>query len=253
MAQPLEPMTTDEMFPDTLVEPFIVSPEVADLALDVAKHWDEFRGLRDALDSEVRPLQVAFVVDTKKFDMAEDEWTVHTVLNVTKASPLWRSLSGYDVVVAYRQVFWDAHQDAERRAFLHHGLSHIDALGGKVSIRPHPVEGFPWTFRRYGPLSLNDSMFLRAGSLWAEDHPTEPTPIRPILTDDQRRRVDKAVRKFRDGIEARDVDVTVTHGGRSATIKGRNEHRVTPEPCPFAGCFLHADHGGDHECNGVAE
>jgi hypothetical protein len=112
--------------------------------------------------------------------VTEGEWTVHTVVNVTKASPLWRCLSGHHVVVAYRQVFWDAHDEDERKAFVHHGLSHIDALGSKVAVRPHPVEGFPWTFRRYGPLSINDKMFFRAGSLWNEDHPSEPTPLRSV-------------------------------------------------------------------------
>lgn len=180
MALPLEPTSQDEMFPDTYVPPFTLSDEVADAAAEVIAHWDEFRGLRDALESEAHPLAVAFVLDTKPFDVTEADWSVHTVVNVTKASPLWRVLSGHDVVVAYRQVFWDAHEPDERLAFLHHGLSHIDALGGKVAIRPHPVEGFPWTFRRYGPLSLNDRMFLRAGSLWTEDHPTEPTPLRSL-------------------------------------------------------------------------
>lgn len=179
MALPLDPVTSDEMFPDTYVPPFVTSEEVAELAADVIATWDEMKPLREALASEVRPLVVAYALDTKK--MAPGEvWTVHTIVNVTKASPLWRSLAGVDVVVAYREHFWDIHEDGERRAFLHHGLSHIDALGGKVAIKPHPAEGFPWTFRRYGPLSIGERMFARAGSLWSEDHPQEPTPLRTV-------------------------------------------------------------------------
>lgn len=210
MALPLDPVITDEMFPDTLVEPFVRSTEVADLAVEVIEHWDEFRALRDAIDSEATPLSIEYVLDTKKFDMAEEEWSVHTVVNVTKASPLWRSLSGIHVVVAYRQAFWDAQDDAARRAFIHHGLSHIEALGSKVALRPHPVEGFPWTFRRYGPLSLNDKMFFRAGSLWNEDHPSEPVQL------------------------------------RVADVPGD----ATGEPCPFHGCTLAADHAGEHQFDG---
>jgi len=258
---PLDPVTSDEMFPDTLVEPFVLSPEVADLAFVIIEHWDEFRALRDAIESEANPLSIAYVHDTKKFDMAEEEWTVHTVVNVTKASPLWRSLSSYHVVVAYRQAFWDAQDDAARRAFLHHGLSHIDALGTKVAIRPHPVEGFPWTFRRYGPLSLNDKMFYRAGSLWNEDHPSEPTQLRSVqdLAADvgampiADQAVVAAAMDFRRSIEAGPIDVTVTAGGRSATIKGKGKDRATAafddaaEPCPFRDCTLDADHAGSHQ------
>lgn len=179
MALPLDPVTSDEMFPETYVPPFVTSEEVAELAAEIIGEWDELRVIQEAIDSQVRPLVVAYVLDTKK--MAPDEdWTVHTIVNVTKASPLWRSLAGVDVVVAYREHFWDMHEDGERRAFLHHGLSHIDALGGKVSLKPHPAEGFPWTFRRYGPLSIGERMFARAGSLWNEDHPQEPTPLRTV-------------------------------------------------------------------------
>lgn len=227
MALPLDPQTQDEMFPDTLVDPFVLSEEVAELAGSVVAKWDEFRALAEAIDSDVNPLAIAYVLDTKKFDIAED-WSIHTVVNVTKASPLWRSLSNYGVVVAYRQVFWDAHDEDERRAFLHHGLSHIETLGPKVTLRAHPAEGFPWTFRRYGPLSAGEQMFVKAGSLWAEDHPQEPTPLRAVP-------VEEAARKFREGIEQGDVDVTVTHGDRSVTIEGKGRRRASVTPDDRAG------------------
>lgn len=256
----IDPLTQDEMFPDTLVPPFILSPEVADTAAQVMRSWDEFSGLRDAIWSEVDPLSIAYVLDTKPFNMAEDEWTVHAVVNVTKASPLWRSLTGYHLVVAYRQAFWDAVGEldtAERLAFLHHGLSHIDALGSKVALRPHPVEGFPWTFRRYGPLSLNDKMFFRAGSLWSEDHPSEPTPLRSVadIAEDVAAMpiVDQAIIaaavKFKRAVETGRTDVTVSAGGRSATIKGKDKEaeRVETERCPFPECVRWADHAGQHD------
>lgn len=248
MGLPLDPVTTDEMFPDTLVEPFVLSSDVADIASDVIEHWDEFRALRDAIESEVNPLSIAYVLDTKKFEMTEEDWTVHTVVNVTKASPLWRSLSSYHAVIAYRQAFWDAQDDGARRAFLHHGLSHIDALGSKVAIRPHPVEGFPWTFRRYGPLSLNDKMFFRAGSLWNEDHPEEPVQLRALDAPES------------GGLRS----ITVSTGDRSVTIDAAAAKRIIKnidaaaakrrkaagdvdgESCPFPDCTLSADHIGQH-------
>lgn len=210
MALPLEPQT-DEMFPDTRVEPFILSDEVAEVAGEIVAQWDEFRALRDAIDSEAHPLRVAYVLDTKPFDVGEADWTIHTVVDTKKAAPVWRVLSEYDVVVIYRQVFWDAHTPDERLAFLHHGLSHIDALAGKVAIRPHPVEGFPWTFRRYGPLSINDRMFLRAGSLWTEDHPTEPTSLRPVV-DQVMDAVEAAAARGEFDDPATGTTVTATRG-----------------------------------------
>jgi hypothetical protein len=184
MAMPLEPVTTDEMFPDTLVQPFEKAPEVAELAADVMARWDEFKSLRSAIDAEYAPLEIAYVFDTKKLGDDED-WTIHTVVNASKASPLWRSLTGYGAVIAYRKAFWDLQDTEARASFLHHGLQHIDALAGKVTIRPHPAEGFPWTLRRYGPLSFGETQFVRAGSLWNEDHPTEPTPLRSVEDEDR--------------------------------------------------------------------
>lgn len=180
----LDPITQDEMFPDTYVQPFVTSTDLADVADDVLRKWDEFKALRDAIDSEANPVQIAYVLDTKKLGDDED-LTVHTIVNVTKASPLWRSLTGIAVVVAYRQVAWDNHDAEERAGFVHHGLGHIDTLAGKVAIRPHPAEGFPWTFRRYGPLSIGERMFARASALWNEDHPVEPTPLRSVDETDE--------------------------------------------------------------------
>lgn len=47
-APPLSPETG--MFPDTLVAPFIVAPEVGELADDVIAAFDEFRPIRAAMD-----------------------------------------------------------------------------------------------------------------------------------------------------------------------------------------------------------
>lgn len=211
----LDPVTSDEMFPETYLEPFVRSPEVEALAGVVMAGWDEFRGLRDAIAAEYRPLEIAFVLNTKK--LADDEdITVHTVVNVTKAQPVWRSLTGYGIVVAYRKPLWDIQTDGEKRAFLHHGLSHIDTWGGKIAIRPHPVEGFPSTFWRYGPLSLDDQMFARAASLWNDEHPEK---AKAAAASD----VHPAVQRFVDKIAEGEVDVTVTAGGRSATIKGKGQ------------------------------
>ncbi len=213
MALPLDPVTSDEMFPDTYVDPFVLSDDVALFARAVVHEWDEFAVLRDALRSEARPLEIFYVLDTKKFDATTEDWTIHTVVKVTKASPLWRSLALCDVVVAYRQAFWDSHDEGQRKAFLHHALSHIDITAGKVTLRDHPAEGFPWTLRRYGPLSFGETQFVRAGSLWNEDHPQEPTPLRAVD-------LDKVMDEVVDRVNAGELgpNVTASRGERLACV-----------------------------------
>lgn len=185
MTEPVE-----EMFPDTLLPAFITAPDLADLATDVMARWDELKPVRSAIDAEYAPLEVAYVFDTKKLG-DDEERSIHTIVKTSKASPLWRCLTGYGAVVAYRKAFWDVQDMEVRASYVHHALSHIDVLAGKVTMRPHPAEGFPWTLRRYGPLSLGEQMFMRAGALWNEDHPAEPTRLRSTTDEVMRRVIDE--------------------------------------------------------------
>lgn len=233
MAVPLDPQTPDEMFPDTLTEPFVRSKEVEKLALTVLAQWDEFKGLRDALNREDNPIEIVYVLDTKKFDIFEDELKIHTIVNVVRANPLWRTLTGFAVAVIFREAFWKALELQERSAWLHHGLSHIEVVGQKVALRDHPVEGFPWTYRRYGPLSQLERQFLRAGSLWNEDHPAEPVQLR-ALADDV---VDHAAEGLKRFAEETGTDVSITAGGRTAAFGPRSKaEKKGDEPGQLAEC-----------------
>lgn len=183
MAMPLDPDTG--LFPDTLVEPFIRSDALAQLGADVIAEFDEFRSI--ALAMEEADLGIVWVFETKPFDPAAEEFKPHTIAKVTKASPLWRCLSGTPLVIQFRQTFWDAFDDKKRRAVLHHELTHIDVAEPddqghvKVALRPHDVEDFSLTMRRFGPIIPGRATFVKAFLDWQheQDRP-EPTSLRPV-------------------------------------------------------------------------
>lgn len=182
MALPLEPETG--MFPETLQEPFVDAPAVRDLAEEVMASFDEFRDLRDAVGNE--EISIAYVFETKAFDQLTEEFKPHTVAKVTKASPLWRSLTERELVIQFRRPFWDAFKHEQRCAVLHHELTHIalerDEKGRlKLSLRPHDVEDFRATVRRFGPILPGRAAFLKALLDWQheQDRPG-PTPLRPV-------------------------------------------------------------------------
>ncbi len=181
MALPLEPESG--MFPDTLVEPFIAAPELEELARDVMATFDEFRSIETGLEDGVR---IAYVWETKPFDPLKDEFKPHTIAKVTKAGPLWRCLAETDLVIQFRQTFWGPFTEAQRRAVVHHELTHIvveedDKGGVKISLREHDVEDFSKTMRRFGPIIPGRAGFVKAYLDWQHEQETpDPTPLRPL-------------------------------------------------------------------------
>ena len=224
MALPLTPESG--LFPDTLIPPFVVSPDVAALAEDVIADFDEFEPIQTAIRET--GLDIAYVFETKAFDPLKEEFKPHTIAKVTKASPLWRVLGDHDLVIQFRQAFWDAFDVNQRRAVLHHELTHIevDEPGSdgrpKISLRPHDVEDFALTVRRFGTVLPGRALFAKAILDWQhEQENPEPTRLRDIA----RAAVDAIgtdiAQPLRDLAESSGMDITISSGGRSATIHGR--------------------------------
>jgi len=185
MAVPIDPESG--LFPDSFVAPFVVAPEVEELAQLVIASCDEFANLEAALaESQV---SIVYVFETKPFDPLKEEYKPHTIAKVTKAAPLWRALTNYDLAIQFRQAFWDAFDDRQRQAVLHHELTHIDIDEPddqgpvKFSLRPHDVEDFSKTIRRFGAIIPGRAAFFKAFLDWQhEQERPEPTKLRRVVT-----------------------------------------------------------------------
>ena len=171
MALPLEPDVAPE---DEVLDPFITAPEVRALAFDVMAQWEEFAALRDAIGRETDPLRIAFVFETKPYVEGEIVKT-HTIAKVTKASPMWAFLGDVDLVIQFRMPFWEHFDDRQRRAVLHHEMSHIEFPRGRMGLREHDVEDFVGTMRRYGPYLPGRRAFVKAAEIWLEENPEPPS------------------------------------------------------------------------------
>jgi len=81
--------------------------------------------------------------------------------------------------------------EAQRRAVVHHELTHIEVDEpddqGRVhlSIRKHDVEDFTKTMRRFGPVIPGRAAFVKAFLDWQhEQERPDPTPLRRVADDD---------------------------------------------------------------------
>jgi hypothetical protein len=184
MAMPLTPETG--LFPGTEVEPFIGAPDLERLGAVVLGEFKEFTGLARAVVDQA--VSVVYVFETKPFDPVKDEMKPHIIAKVTKASPLWRCVSGVELVVQFRQAFWDVFDVDQRRAVLHHEFTHVEvetAKDGavKLSLREHDVEDFTQTMRKFGPIIPGRAAFVKAFLDWQhEQERPEPTKLRRVET-----------------------------------------------------------------------
>lgn len=183
MAIPLEP--DEGMFPDAFLAPFILAPEVEDLAGLVMASCEEFRTIDEARrDSQI---SIVYVFETKPYDPTKEDFKPHTIAKVSKASPLWRALTNYDLAIQFRQAFWDAFSDRQRQAVLHHELCHLDVEEPdeqgrvKFGLKPHDIEDFNRTIRRFGSALPGRAQFFKSFLDWQhEQERPEPTRLRPI-------------------------------------------------------------------------
>lgn len=221
MALPLEPESG--LFPDTFVEPFIRAPELEELADDVIASFDEFEPIQTAIREGLR---LTYVWETKPFDPSKDELQPHTIAKVTKASPLWKALAETELVIQFRQAFWAAFSDDQRRAVVHHELTHIEVDEGlKISLRKHDVEDFRQTIRRFGPILPGRAALVKAALDWQhEQERPGPTPLRPVgeaaieATIDAAESGGELVKPLQDIADRTGNAITISAQGRSATI-----------------------------------
>jgi hypothetical protein len=183
MAIPLDPESG--MFPETYVAPFIEAPELEALAEEVLAQYDEFEPIQTAMREA--GLRIAYVWETKPFDPLKEDIRPHTIAKVTKASPLWTLLAATELAIQFRRAFWEPFRDNQRRAVLHHELTHIevdepDAQGRiHLSLRKHDVEDFTRTMRRFGPVIPGRAAFVKAYLDWQhEQERPGPTPLRAV-------------------------------------------------------------------------
>lgn len=186
MGLPLDPVSG--LFPETLQEPFIEAPELEALAEQVLAAYDEFEPIRTAMREA--GLRIAYAWETKPFDPLKEDIKPHTIAKLTKASPLWRLLAATELAIQFRRAFWDPFSDDQRRAVVHHELTHIEVdepdEQGRIhlSLRKHDVEDFTRTMRRFGPIIPGRAAFVKAFLDWQheQDRP-EPTPLRSVAAD----------------------------------------------------------------------
>lgn len=99
-----------------------------------------------------------------------------------KASPLWRDLAGYDVVIWAWAAHWEAFTPRQREALVLHELLHVarTAKGG-VKLRRHDLEEFGYVVRHYGawdPAVEGFGRALRTYEVGETREPaTEPTRL----------------------------------------------------------------------------
>lgn len=179
-----DPVRIPGLFAGMIEPPFVRSREVEDLAKDVIASFDEFELIATAVRDA--GLSIEYVWETKPFDPLKDEYRPHVIAKVTKANPLWQSLTDTHLVIQFRRWFWERFDDTQRRAVLHHELTHIevdepDDQGRiPISLRHHDVEDFTRTMRRFGPVVPGREAFVRAYVEWSSEHELEPGPVPDI-------------------------------------------------------------------------
>lgn len=231
MPLPLEPH--DGLFPDVLVPPFVRSEVLEELILSVRDTFPEFREVVEAMDQGA--ITIGYVFETKPFDALSEDYKPHTIAKVTKASPLWREWGEVDAIIQFRQTFWDAFNDDQRRAVAYHELRHLDpAIDDKgrwrLSLRHHELEEFSGVMRHFGPIIPGRKQFLDAAMAWVheQEHP-EPTPLRSVeaVAEEGAARLAATAMKPGSGVDS--LTVTTRSPGkppRSATLDRATADRL---------------------------
>jgi hypothetical protein len=210
-------MPAAQLFPALFDARFVRSEAVAETAAAVLAEHGEVGGIarlfdvRRAVNED--DLTIAYVLDTKPFDPLSP--TTHdAVAKCIKAPPVWHDITGVDVVIAVRQYFWDAFDADQRGALLVHELLHVDASYDEngelvLAIRKHDLEEFDDVAAKYGAALPAIAPFIRA--FGKSQDPA--APLRDIVDDPA------------SGI----TSITVSAGGKSATIRGRRSAKAADD------------------------
>lgn len=176
-----DPVRIPGLLDVTIEPPFVRARVVEDLMDEVIAEFDEFEPIATARRED--GLVIECVFETKPFDPAKDEYRPHVIAYVRKSPPIWSSLTGIHVVLAFRRWFWERFDDEQRRAVLHHELTHVEVDEADdqgrvpVSLRHHDVEEFGQTMRRFGPVIPGRSAFIRSYLGWAGEHPAQAAVV----------------------------------------------------------------------------
>lgn len=114
------------------------------MIVELAPEVDEI--VVDKISSDLDWISIVSVFEIKK--------TSRYAAKISKVGPVFKELTGYDLVLHVWKDRWETYNDNQKEALVFHELCHIDAYEkeGKKKIRllPHPVEEFPEVVKEYG-------------------------------------------------------------------------------------------------------
>jgi hypothetical protein len=176
-------------------------------------------------------LSILWLLNEKPWnDEVEDDQQPEVAGRCVKAPGLWHDVTGHHFAIWARKHFWDQFSIELRRALVLHELLHIEVKRDKdgqpkFSVRKHDVEDFVDVARQYGPAALagEGARYVRAAALFA-DVP-ESLGARRSLSD---ARAAEIVKPLQDVADAMGSDITISAGGRSATIRGKAQAAARP-------------------------
>lgn len=107
-------------------------------------------GRESAFFARLNSHRIAYLIDRRPSTTAT-KTGIHALAEVKLTPKVWRDLAGVDAAIVVRRSAWDALNDHQREALVHHELMHLDEneKGGLV-LRDHDLEEFGATVRAYG-------------------------------------------------------------------------------------------------------
>lgn len=122
------------------VHDYVESPELKQVAAGLINRHPLIQGV-------VSDLRIAFLVRTGEPAGAGED----AIAKCQKVGPLWRDLSGYDVVIWVWSFWWNQFDQRRRESVALHELLHIDRTEkGGVVLRKHDLEEFGYVVQHYG-------------------------------------------------------------------------------------------------------
>lgn len=142
-----------------------------------------------------------------------------------KVPPLYHGLTGFDAVVEVHNWAWIGFDGAQQEAIIAHELCHGEMTDkGALRVVKHDLSEFRFVVRNWGAWQPDIRAFDEQLQLFDDaGAPTRPTEG-----------VQEPLKAFRRAVEAGPVDVTITAGGKSATIKGKSKGNGSSAAAPLS-------------------
>lgn len=194
------------MFPDLAGGDFYQDDELDEVAANVIARHGHVGGVGRLIPVveaiENNEIRVLFLMNGKPLAENDDPSHHDVAGKCVKAPALWHDVTGYDVAIWIRHAIWKDLDEHARRGILLHELLHIELTRdkdeqAKVGVRKHDVEGFVDVARHYGPIEGEGGAYVRAATVGIA------SPLQELADDTGN-------------------TVTVTAGGKSATLRPRN-------------------------------